>query len=93
MVKLLEYFYLANLSQLIDFLVNRLQLMVVTPRAKLYGGLEILLHLNDFHCFVSEFCVFQAYILLFGKPYSDFFFLVMVFLLKTFFFLNFNYHL
>lgn len=67
MVKLLEYFYLANLSQLIDFLVNRLQLMVVTPRAKLYGGLEILLHLNDFHCFVSEFCVFQAYILLFGK--------------------------
>lgn len=52
MVNLLEYFYLANLSQLIDFLVNSLQLMMGTPRAKLHRGLEILLHLNEFHCFV-----------------------------------------
>lgn len=68
MVKLLEYFYLANLSQLIDFLANRLQLMMGTPRAKLYRGLEIILHLNEFHCFF----VFLSYILSFRNPFIKF---------------------
>lgn len=58
MVKLLEYFYLANLSQFIDFLANRLQLMMGTPRARLYRGLEIILHLNEFHCFVCFYLTF-----------------------------------